>query len=629
MTKKVIFRADGNAATGLGHLYRLFSLVEIVKDTLEFVFLTHDTSTDLVIPDAYNKVIIPQNISAENEPEWLAVNFSPKEYIIIADGYQFNSEYQKQIKTKGFKLIYIDDLTTEHMFADVVINHSPYIQEKHYKKESYTKLALGTKYALLRPLFLKEAKEDRIINTIDSAFVCFGGADPFNLSLKAVEALLQTPNFKNIHIVLGGAYKHKEIFDLEEKRSDKIKTYRNLSEEALLKTMQQCNFAIAPASTILYELSCVKMPILSGFYVDNQELIYKGFLSNQSIYKGENMKDYHVSDFVNNIKTILKEQNFNSQIEAQKATFDAKIALRHLNLIKETMLTIGVLCSGGLGLDTLTKIAKEHAIQFVLTDNNSTGIIEFATKNNIPFYAGNPRKGKGFSFIKDINVDVITSINYLFLIDEDIINHSNVLTFNIHGSLLPKYRGRTPHVWAIINGEDKAGITAHIIDVGCDAGNIIHQIEIPIEDEDTGGIMLTKYAKAYYPLIKKVLKDVANNQLTLTKQNEEEATYFGKRTPADGEINWNWSKEDIRNWVRAQANPYPGAFTFYDNQKIIIDKVSFSNMKITNNEANGEIIQLKPNVIVKTKNGAINLDLIRTENCTFELGNKFHNENRK
>jgi UDP-2,4-diacetamido-2,4,6-trideoxy-beta-L-altropyranose hydrolase len=612
MTKKVIFRADGSSTTGLGHLYRLFSLVEVVKDTIDFVFLTRETSTDSVIPESYTKKSIPKNINIREEPEWLAANFSPKEHIVIADGYQFTASYQKQIKQKGYSLIYIDDLAKEHMYADVVINHSPYIQEKHYKKEPYTKLALGTQYALLRPLFLKEAKQNKTIKTVDCAFVCFGGADPFNLTLKAVEALLLIPSFKKIHVVLGGAHKHQEVFGLENKHSDKIKIYRNLSEGELIKTMQKCNFAVAPASTILYELSCVKMPIFSGFYIDNQELIYKGFLNNGAIYKGKNMKDYQVSDFVNKINIILDEHKFNNQIEAQKGLFDDKIVSRHLNLIKETMLTIGLLCSGELGLDTLSKINNDHTIQFVLTDRNSTGIIDFAINNDIPFYAGIPRKGKGYSFIKDFNVDVIASINYLFLIEEDIINHSNLLTFNIHGSLLPKYRGRTPHVWAIINGEDKAGITAHIIDAGCDTGKIIHQIEIPIEVDDTGAIMLKKYAKAYYPLVKKVLKDVADQQLNLTTQNDADATYFGKRTPADGEINWNWTKEVIRNWVRAQANPYPGAFTFYNNQKIIIDKVSFSEEKTSNKQGNGEIIQLKPNVVVKTKNGAINIDIIRT-----------------
>lgn len=292
------------------------------------------------------------------------------------------------------------------------------------------------------------------------------------------------------------------------------------------------------------------------------------------------------------------------------------------------MLTIGVLCSGGLGLDILSKISKDHKIEFVMTDSKSVGVIDYVTQNNIAFYAGNPRKGKGYAFIKNIDVDVIASINYLFLIEPDIIDHSNILTFNVHGSLLPKYRGRTPHVWAIINGETKAGITAHVIDAGCDTGKIIHQIEIPIEEEDTGAIMLTKYSDGYYPLVKKVFKDITSNRLEFKIQNENEATYFGKRTPLDGEINWSWSKEDIRNWVRAQAHPYPGAFTFYQGTKIIIDKVSIVDSKIEANLSNGQIMENVPDVVVKTSNGLIRLDKIRTENSIFAKGKSFEYENR-
>ncbi|UPS92554.1 methionyl-tRNA formyltransferase [Bizionia sp. M204] len=293
------------------------------------------------------------------------------------------------------------------------------------------------------------------------------------------------------------------------------------------------------------------------------------------------------------------------------------------------MLTIGVLCSGGLGLDTLKKIAKDYTVQFVLTDSNSIGIIDFAKSHRIPYFAGNPRNNRGYDFIKNYNVDIIASVNYLFLIEEDIIAHANKLTFNIHGSLLPKYRGRTPHVWAIINGETSAGITAHVIDASCDTGKIIHQIEVPIKPNDTGAIMLEKYAEAYYPLIKRVLYDLDNNQLKLTAQNENQATYFGKRTPDDGEINWNWNAEVIRNWVRAQAIPYPGAFTYLNNKKIIIDKVSETNLETTNVHTNGEILQIDPAIIVKVENGAVSLDVIRTENCTFTIGNILGNENRK
>ncbi len=629
MTKKIIFRADGSSTTGLGHLYRLFSLVEIVKESIEFIFLTHETSTASVIPNRYHKSIIPKEITIAEEPNWLLSNFSPQKHLVIADGYQFDSKYQKSVKEKGYKLIYIDDLAKEHMYADVVINHSPYLKEEHYTKEPYTALALGTQYALLRPLFLEQAKKESKINKIDSAFVCFGGADPYNLTQKAVEGLLQIPEFKNIHVVLGGAYKHQDIFSLQEEYSQVIKLHKNLSEEELVSVMKHCNFAIAPASTILYELSCFKIPILSGFYVDNQELIYKGFTDNQAIYKGSNFKNYNAKDFTLRVKKILENSDYEEKINAQKILFDNKIASRHLNLINKTMLTIGVLCSGGLGLDTLSKMVKDYNIQFIFTDKKSQGIIDLAEANNIPIYIGNPRNGKGYEFIKSFSVDVIASINYLFLIENDIIKHANVLTFNIHGSLLPKYRGRTPHVWSIINGETKAGITAHVIDSGCDTGTIIHQIEVPILEEDTGAIMLEKYASKYYPLVQQVLSDISSNNLNLVSQNEDEATYFGKRTPLDGEINWSWTKEAIKNWVRAQAHPYPGAFTFYDGDKIIIDKVAILDSSQLDNLIDGEIIETEPNIIVKAQNGLVELIDIRTEKCTFVKGNRFTNENRK
>ncbi|WP_242120101.1 methionyl-tRNA formyltransferase [Aestuariivivens sediminicola] len=291
------------------------------------------------------------------------------------------------------------------------------------------------------------------------------------------------------------------------------------------------------------------------------------------------------------------------------------------------MLKLGILCSGHLGYVILSKIVSDYKVSFVLTDSNSDSVIKFTENCKIPVFKGNPRKGRAYNFIKDKYVDVIISINYLFLIENDIITHPKLLAFNIHGSLLPKYRGRTPHVWAIINGEKKAGITAHLIDSGCDTGKIINQTEVPIGDDDTGASILKKYETAYYPLIKKVLSNIYN--LSFKEQDESQATYFGKRTPNDGEINWNWTREYIRNWVRAQAYPYPGAFTYYDNKKIIIDEVSFSDEKINDSQSNGELIKVNRNVIVKTKNGALKLDKIRTENCKFTQGNTLGNENRR
>ena len=293
------------------------------------------------------------------------------------------------------------------------------------------------------------------------------------------------------------------------------------------------------------------------------------------------------------------------------------------------MLSIGILSSGALGFKTLKKLIHEYDVKFILTDKKTLNVINLAKEQRIPFYAGNPRKGRGYDFMKDIEVDVIASINYLFLIEKDIISHPKKIIFNIHGSLLPKYRGRTPHVWAIINGEKTTGITAHIVDEGCDTGKIIYQLETLIEYDDTGATMLTKYESLYFPLIQQVLKDVKTNSLVLTEQNHEEATYFPKRTPVDGIIDWNLSKEKIRDWIRAQAHPYPGAYAFYEGQKITIDKVSIVDFSEYKNYENGEIISTKPDVLVKTKNGVLKLVSFREEKVIFNLGNRFYNENRK
>ena len=293
------------------------------------------------------------------------------------------------------------------------------------------------------------------------------------------------------------------------------------------------------------------------------------------------------------------------------------------------MLKVGVLCSGGLGFQTLQKMINKYDLKFILTDKGSLDIINFAQDCNIPFFAGNPRKNRGYNAIRGIQVDVIASINYLFLIEQDIIDHPDKLIFNIHGSLLPKYRGRTPHVWAIINGEKTAGITAHQVDTGCDTGPIIEQIEVPIEDEDTGSDILAKYEKLYFPIIERVMGQVDADQINLLEQEHENSTYFGKRVPTDGLINWDLSKENIRNWIRAQANPYPGAFTFYMGNKVIIDKVSVLEYEGIESLENGEIIQVYPKVLVKVNNGAIQLEKIRKENSTFSSGKKFENENRE
>lgn len=276
---------------------------------------------------------------------------------------------------------------------------------------------------------------------------------------------------------------------------------------------------------------------------------------------------------------------------------------------------LGILASGGLGYTTIIQLLKEiDKPIFIATDSKSVQIIEYCKSNDIDVFVGNPRKGKLFSFLseREIELDLILSINYLFLLDKELIDYLP-LSINLHGSLLPKYRGRTPHVWSIINGEKYTGVTAHLIDQNCDTGDIIKQVKVPITENDTGAKILDKYENIYPSLLISVLNDISNEKLQRIKQDDSKATYFGKRIPEDGLINWDWQKDRIRNWVRAQAYPYPGSFSFINGEKIIVDKIKFSDKGFEYSAKNGTVLDCNPNPIIKCPNGAIELNGIRNK----------------
>jgi methionyl-tRNA formyltransferase len=279
----------------------------------------------------------------------------------------------------------------------------------------------------------------------------------------------------------------------------------------------------------------------------------------------------------------------------------------------------GILVSGNLGAIVLKNILNTTPVAFVFTDSKSEKIINFCKIKNIPLFVGNPRNGRSRNFLLENKCSVILSINYLFIIEEDVIKHPTKFAINFHGSLLPKYRGRTPHVWSIINNEQKSGITAHLIDNGCDTGDIIEQIEIEISKTDTGASILNKFNKKYFPLVQKVIDKIENDTISFKPQDHSKATYFGKRTPEDGLIDWNWHKERILNWVRALSNPYPGAFSYMNGTKIIIDQVSFSDIGFNDDFENGTILQTYP-LTVKCPNGVIQIDTLREKYANFEIG---------
>jgi methionyl-tRNA formyltransferase len=290
-------------------------------------------------------------------------------------------------------------------------------------------------------------------------------------------------------------------------------------------------------------------------------------------------------------------------------------------MMNEEKMTIGLMVSGNLGLLCLQELIRnEMPVVCVFTDRGSSSIIDYAKKSNLNCFVGNPRNGKALAFIGNHPIDVLLSVNYLFLVEEDIIQWPKVIAINFHGSLLPKYRGRTPHVWAIINGENNCGVTGHVMVKDCDAGDIVIQKQIEIDENTTGGQILEKFNVVYPEMVKEVYLMVLNNTLTLVPQDESEVSYFEKRTPDDGLIQWEWDMQKIKNWVRAQAYPYPGAFTIFNGNRVVIDRVEMVSFNCKEEYPNGYILETNPRLMVKVSDGAVELVKLRNPELRFKVG---------
>lgn len=172
--------------------------------------------------------------------------------------------------------------------------------------------------------------------------------------------------------------------------------------------------------------------------------------------------------------------------------------------------------------------------------------------------------------IRSWGPDLIFSFYFRSIIREEILQIPRLGAFNMHGSLLPKYRGRVPINWAVLQGEKETGVTLHHMVKRADAGDIVDQERVPIGPEDTARDVFGKCVKAARLVLERQLDSLTAGTAPRRSQDESQATTFGGRKPEDGRIDWTQSADQIYNLVRAVTNPYPGAFTFADGKKLFI-----------------------------------------------------------
>ncbi len=178
--------------------------------------------------------------------------------------------------------------------------------------------------------------------------------------------------------------------------------------------------------------------------------------------------------------------------------------------------------------------------------------------------------------IRALRPDFIFSFYYRHMLGDDLLRIPTLGAYNLHGSLLPKYRGRVPVNWAVIQGETETGATLHAMTSKPDQGDIVAQVTVPIGPEDTAFEVFERLVPAAAHMLQHVLTPLLNGTAPHTPQILARGSYFGGRRPEDGRIDWRQSAQQIHNLVRGVAPPYPGAFTLLEGKMARILRTSLS-----------------------------------------------------
>ncbi|WDR35143.1 bifunctional UDP-4-amino-4-deoxy-L-arabinose formyltransferase/UDP-glucuronic acid oxidase ArnA [Pseudomonas serboccidentalis] len=253
---------------------------------------------------------------------------------------------------------------------------------------------------------------------------------------------------------------------------------------------------------------------------------------------------------------------------------------------------------GCAGIEALLNSGYDIAAVFTHADDPKenafyASVAQLCANKGIPVHA--PEDANHPLWIERIaklDPEYIFSFYYRNLLSEPLLALAKKGAFNLHGSLLPRYRGRAPANWVLVNGETETGVTLHRMVKRADAGAIVAQQRVAIERSDTGLTLHAKLRTAASDLLRDTLPNMLQGKITETPQDESKATVFGRRTPADGKLVWAKPAEELFNLVRAVTRPYPGAFCAVGEHKLIV--WSAEVVKGNEGQAPGRVISVDP-----------------------------------
>lgn len=202
-------------------------------------------------------------------------------------------------------------------------------------------------------------------------------------------------------------------------------------------------------------------------------------------------------------------------------------------------------------------------------------VAKLCVEKNIPYIT--PRADELTGLIpklQSLAPDYLFSFYYRHMIPAQILACAKIAALNMHGSLLPNFRGRAPVNWAILHGVSETGATLHIMEVKPDAGDIVGQAAVSIGPDETATEVFGKVSTAAVEVINQVLPSLVKGNVPRKPNELEKGSYFGGRKPADGQIQWKQTALQVHNLVRAVAPPYPGAFTEHQGQTMLVARTS-------------------------------------------------------
>lgn len=303
--RKIIFRADGGHHIGMGHFIRTLALVEMLNDHFQCVYATQNPSQYQISEIervCQSRIDLPED---DSHFDTFLKGLQGDE-IVVLDNYFFTTDYQRAIKSKGSKLVCIDDLHDKKFVADLVINYTPGIQREDYKTTSKTQFALGSKFTLLRPEFLEQAKKHRTIASIENVLICFGGSDFNKITESTIKAIQQFTRIKNIIVVTGSAYQPSLEFQSLLESDKRVLHRSNLNSKAMLATMMEVDLAIVPASSIAFEAVCAGCKLLICKYAENQKIFHQFLVDDLNTPSfGDNSNTFQETLFVEQLQKIV------------------------------------------------------------------------------------------------------------------------------------------------------------------------------------------------------------------------------------------------------------------------------------------------------------------------------------